>query len=159
MHLRNAMAPMPVAPMILPAGAPISVPASDLPPCRAPREGSRSILPICGDVGNDSLGKSHFLNFTRHRAQINQQTIHFRHPYERIAANEAGKRPLRVKRPGPKGLLDGTRLGVDGALPDSECGAEICRCHVENAHLRSAARSRMGSLAFRARPMCPVVFE
>jgi hypothetical protein len=27
-HLRNAMAPMPVAPMILPAGSPISVPAS-----------------------------------------------------------------------------------------------------------------------------------
>ena len=47
-----------------------------------------------------------------------------------IAANEAGKRPLRVKRPGPKGLLDGARLGVDGALPDSERGAEICRRHV-----------------------------
>src|SRR5258708_13503632 len=92
------------------------------------RRGSRSILPICGDVGNDSLCKSHFLNFTRHRAQINQQTIHFRHPYERIAANEAGKRPLRVKRPGPKGLLAATRLGVDGALPDSECGPEPCPC-------------------------------
>jgi len=48
---------------------------------------------------------------TRHRAQINQQTIHFRHPYERIAANEAGKRPLRVKRPGKLGERDRLRFG------------------------------------------------
>src|SRR5208337_279423 len=92
--------------------------------------GSRSILPVCRDVGNYSLGESHFLNLARHRAQIDQQPVHFRHPYKWIAADQAGKRPLRVEYPCLEGLLDDPRLGVEGALPDAECGAEICRCQV-----------------------------
>src|SRR6266851_2992041 len=55
---------------------------------------------------------------------------HFRHPYKWIAADQTGKRPLRIKCPGPQGLLNDTRLGVDGALPDSECCAQIRHCHV-----------------------------
>src|SRR6516165_7407789 len=92
--------------------------------------GSRSILPVRRDVGNYSLGESLFLNLTRHRAQIDQQTVHFRHPYKWIAADQAGKRPLRVKYPRLEGLLNDARLGVEGALPDAECGAQVCRCHV-----------------------------
>jgi hypothetical protein len=57
---------------------------------RSPRpRRSRSILPICGDEGNYPFGESHFLNFTGHRAQIDQQTIHFRRP-DAHAKFEAG---------------------------------------------------------------------
>ena len=79
--------------------------------------GSRSILPVCGDVGNYSLGESHFLNLARHRAQIDQQAVHFRHPYKWIAADQAGKRPLQVEYPYLEGLLDDPRLGVEVLSP------------------------------------------
>src|SRR6516165_3373655 len=92
--------------------------------------GSRSILPVCRDVRNYSLGESHFLNRARHRAQIDQQAVHVRHPYKRIAADQAGERPLRVEYPCLEALLDDPRLGVEGALAHAECGAEICRCQV-----------------------------
>lgn len=61
------------------------------------RFGRTAVPALCGDEGNDPFGESHFLNFAGHRAQIDQQTIHFRHPYERVAADQAGKRPLRIE--------------------------------------------------------------
>ena len=79
--------------------------------------GSRSILPVCRDVRNYSLGESHFLNRARHRAQIDQQAVHLRHPYKWIAADQAGERPLRVEYPYLEGLLDDPRLGVEVLSP------------------------------------------
>jgi hypothetical protein len=44
--------------------------------------------------------------------------------------DQARKRPLRVEYSRLEGLLDDARLGVEGALPDAECGAQVCRCDV-----------------------------
>jgi hypothetical protein len=75
---------------------------------------------IRGDVGDQSLFEGNFLDFARHVPQIYQQAIHLRHPHQRIPLEQARKRPLRIKRLGPKRPFGDARLGMNSDLDDVE---------------------------------------
>ena len=69
--------------------------------------------------------KGNFLDFPGHVSQIDQQAIHLCHPEQRVLLDQARKRPLRIERPDPNRFFDSACLGVDGALADIECGAQV----------------------------------
>src|SRR5258708_17118633 len=91
---------------------------------------SRSDFPIRRDIGNQSIFEGYFLDLSWHVPQIDQQTIHFCHPHQRIPLGQAAQHPLRIEWSNPKRVFDGAGLGVDSALTDLELGAQFRRRHV-----------------------------
>jgi hypothetical protein len=101
---------------------------------------------IRGDVGDQSVFEGNFLDFARHVPQIYQQAIHLCHPHQRILLDQARKRPLRIKRLGPRRPFDDARHGMNSALADFEnaIGLAACECIGRDA-ARSARAAGAGA--------------
>ena len=87
------------------------------------KRGSILTFPVGGDVRNHTLGKCNFLDFARHIPQV----IYLCHARKRILFSQAGKSPPQIKRPDCKCVFDCSRLVLDSAFANSECGCALAR--------------------------------